>query len=929
MTMLGTESFNGPLNQADLNAKGYWAGANTVTGAGVPYGNPFQYRSLMRPGSNAVATFPFSGSSGFDSQPAVINLGLARDLYAAGGFYVGVTANYLTDNPNWISSDGTKVVGVGSFITLGFNTSDYVDWQSVTNTTSGFSATTVRTPLRYIGGSYYCALQGSDSSFSWAVASDIPGNFAITQLQGSSTAFMNSLTDFTVMSVGGTAYYAGGYISSPSVSSRIVRSVTGATNSWSAVYTGTGTGQVWFFHELGGAMYTTEYSTIGGNARGQVLRSTDGTTWAAVHTASVNGASTCQRMAYDGNQTLVVVGAGGYIASSVDNGVTWAARTSGTTDGIKAIVWTGSEFAAVTSTYATLRSTDGLSWTYVARNLTGITTQDFYVVYSGSETLVYSSGGAGFGFRWNPTTKLWDLFRAINSTYNNNASSTPPTGAYFGTPTGGTNATIAGGMSMAGFSLLSDGLWAVGATGSFNWGTKLYQFNTTPAANTSSPKRLELEYIAVPNQSVPTFDVYWYVDGIRAPNPLRMAGSASGYQSILFSFAALGHNQWYDFVYGDHRGTRNNMPMGNVRLLKKQNTTDTQAQWDRLPAELTSNATAAQGNGSWTQSSSSIQSSTVGQIDQYSGGMPALPPGYRVAAITLGAAAQRVGLTTPTVRMGLIDGGAALPQVAAVLTGNAVAPLRTVYETNSSGSGWSLAQATDALVSIENQEFGPGDDPYWAAVTLLAKFNGVAGSSVFVNSAGSKTAMRRVTNAVQSAGQSKFYPTSLDLTAPLSGVQFDLNPYWIWGSRDYTIECWIYPTTSTDGVIFYPSEIGNGNFFYFTRLAAGTVRMLGYRNGSQSIIGTTTNTVATNAWSHFAVTRQSGTVRMFINGVLGATLNDVFQYVAQPAATGYIGVQNTSGSGSMTGYMSEFRVTMDVARYTANFTPPTAALPDH
>ena len=63
MTMLGAESFNGPLNQADLNAKGYWAGANAITGAGVAYGNPLQYRSLMRVGALSVATFPFSSAS--------------------------------------------------------------------------------------------------------------------------------------------------------------------------------------------------------------------------------------------------------------------------------------------------------------------------------------------------------------------------------------------------------------------------------------------------------------------------------------------------------------------------------------------------------------------------------------------------------------------------------------------------------------------------------------------------------------------------------------------------------------------------------------------------------------------------------------------------------------------------------------------------
>ncbi len=931
MTMLGAESFNGPLNQADLNAMGYWAGSYATTGAGVSYGNPLQYRSIMRPAQSAVSgAFPFSSATANEGYPGLINLGMAKDLYDKGGFWVGITANFLATGPTAVVSNGTKIVGVGTNLLNGYTTSDFVDWAPVTNTSSGVVGSTVKTPLSYSGGSYYIGGQASDSSFFWGVSTDVPGNFVLTQMQASSNTFMNSLLEFMRGTIGGVAYYGGGYISSPSVMSRIVRSSTGATNSWSAVYTGTGVGQIYKLYEFGSAMYAAEYSTIGGNARGQVLRSTDGTTWTAVHTAvSVNSAGTCRRMAWDGVQALVVVGAGGYIASSTDNGITWAQRTSGTTDTLVDVVWTGSEFSVVTHLGNTLTSPDGLAWTFkgvaLFRGLS-IASDALTCVKVGSELLGYANDGS-VALRWLPASKEWSVIRYTNSTYNNNAASTVPTGVFFGVPQGGVNSIISAGMSMFGFSMLTDGLWTVGANGAFNWGSKQYQFNTTPAANTSSPKRLELDYIAVPGQSVPTFDVYAYVDGVRSPTPFRLAGAAVS--RVFFNLGGSGHNQWYAFAYGDKAGTRNINPPGNLRILQKRNTVDTQAQWDKVPTSAVTNAEAAQGNGSWTQSLSSVQSSVVGQVDQYSGGMPTVPAGYRIAGLQLGAAAQRVGLTMPTVEIGLIDNGAALPTAAAVLSNTTkIMPLRLLYETDNAGQGWSTASASNALVSVENKAFDPNEDPYWAAVVLLAKFNGAAGSTTLVDSS-NKTRMTPLNNVLQSAGQAKYYPTSLDLTNPLTGVQLQLNSNWLWGSDDYTIETWMYPTSSAAAsIVFFPSETSSGNYFYLTRMTDNTMRMLAYRNSSLTTLGTTTNTMANGAWSHFAVSRQSGVVRIFINGVLGATINDAFTYT-NPVTTGYIGVQNTSGGSPFVGYMSEFRVTMGVARYTANFTPPTAALPDH
>jgi hypothetical protein len=96
-------------------------------------------------------------------------------------------------------------------------------------------------------------------------------------------------------------------------------------------------------------------------------------------------------------------------------------------------------------------------------------------------------------------------------------------------------------------------------------------------------------------------------------------------------------------------------------------------------------------------------------------------------------------------------------------------------------------------------------------------------------------------------------------------------------------------------------------------------------NGSNSVAYHTAN-IGTNAWYHVAVSRASGTTRLFVNGVVGTnTYSDSNNYVINAP---YIGRKSDANDGYWKGYMSDFRVTKGIARYTATFTPPTLNLPN-
>ena len=80
-----------------------------------------------------------------------------------------------------------------------------------------------------------------------------------------------------------------------------------------------------------------------------------------------------------------------------------------------------------------------------------------------------------------------------------------------------------------------------------------------------------------------------------------------------------------------------------------------------------------------------------------------------------------------------------------------------------------------------------------------------------------------------------------------------------------------------------------------------------------------------NTWAHVAYVKQGSTYKLFVNGtnVATATGTATLSDLSHPWQIGC----EENQSLPLRGYMSDFRLTKGVARYTKNFTPPTQALP--
>jgi hypothetical protein len=151
------------------------------------------------------------------------------------------------------------------------------------------------------------------------------------------------------------------------------------------------------------------------------------------------------------------------------------------------------------------------------------------------------------------------------------------------------------------------------------------------------------------------------------------------------------------------------------------------------------------------------------------------------------------------------------------------------------------------------------------------------------------------------------------------------------GTADFTIECWWRPTTNQrSDVLDFWSTPGGGSYpvtrFDFGRVTGTTLDLYtdGTGGSGAKITGPTIASLL-NAWHHIAITRQSGSIKMWVDGTqAGSTYSANVLDMGADMQLRIMGDHGAAGNGS--GNLSNIRVVRDVAVYTGTFTPPTSPL---
>ena len=233
------------------------------------------------------------------------------------------------------------------------------------------------------------------------------------------------------------------------------------------------------------------------------------------------------------------------------------------------------------------------------------------------------------------------------------------------------------------------------------------------------------------------------------------------------------------------------------------------------------------------------------------------------------------------------------------------------------------------------QRTGLAPDPYEEFLVLALPFNsesvftdistknrgdcGIAGISTTASLPFGVTGVTSTSVGIQTS-ISKYYGSSLYISnAEAQQLRFfGASDFVMQG--DFTIETWYYPFTSSsgDGSLFVSTD--GSTYFAFNISKSANVFNIYLKSGGV-FYSSSASTVTVGAWNHLVLQRKNlETVEIFVNGSsVGITTYKGTLGYDTPTILRFGG----GTTGAVNGYLQDYKIYRDVAKYTSNFTPPT------
>ena len=206
---------------------------------------------------------------------------------------------------------------------------------------------------------------------------------------------------------------------------------------------------------------------------------------------------------------------------------------------------------------------------------------------------------------------------------------------------------------------------------------------------------------------------------------------------------------------------------------------------------------------------------------------------------------------------------------------------------------------------------------------LLLHCDGADASITFIDSATGKT-VTAIGNAQIDTAQYKFGGASALFDGTGDGLTTPNHADFDFGSGDFTIDYWFRAATLGSTMIFTskgvwppspPFVIFSDSAYYYFKSSDGS--------SWETMAFILSGNISINNWYHIAVVRYGNLWNLYLNGVSKSSITSSLTLMTN---TDTFAVGNSSNQAhALNGWIDEFRVSKGIARWTANFTPPTEA----
>lgn len=234
---------------------------------------------------------------------------------------------------------------------------------------------------------------------------------------------------------------------------------------------------------------------------------------------------------------------------------------------------------------------------------------------------------------------------------------------------------------------------------------------------------------------------------------------------------------------------------------------------------------------------------------------------------------------------------------------------------------------------------GGGGDPYWANVSYLLVGNGANGTTTNIKDSSSNNLTTSVVGStIISTAQSKFSTgSSVYFDGSASGVYVPSNVGFNFGSGSFTVECWVYFTSTSGGgsapaATLIGSWTAGSNNSWFLYYYSNQLYFTYSTNGSDQFNIGNAWTPSTGGWYFVSFVKSGVNTYMYVNGSQIGSTQTLSGAIANTSANVWTGAVFVGAviDYRLNGYLYDVRVTKGVARYTGStMTVPTAPFPTY